>query len=102
MQLSQVPLVATATATATTAAAALDRRAVLMDKAKALEAAFLSEMLSYAGVDASEGEFSGGIGEDQYASFLRDTQARAIVDHGGIGLAEKLFQSLIRHDHAPE
>lgn len=100
VQLSQVPSVATATTTTTTAA--LDRRAVLMDKAKALEAAFLSEMLSYAGVDASEGEFSGGIGEDQYASFLRDTQARAIVDHGGIGLAEKLFQSLIRHDHAPE
>lgn len=73
-----------------------------MEKAKALEAAFLSEMLSYAGVDAPEGAFSGGVGEDQYASFLRETQARAIVEHGGIGLAEKLFQSLVRYDHAPE
>jgi peptidoglycan hydrolase FlgJ len=79
-----------------------DRRDVLMQKAKDLEAAFLSEMLSYAGVDAQEGPFSGGVGEDQFASFLRDTQAKAMVDHGGIGLAEKLFQSLVRNDHAPD
>lgn len=75
---------------------------VLMQKAKDLEAAFLSEMLSYAGVDGQQGPFSGGVGEDQYASFLRETQAKAIVDHGGIGLAEKLFQSLTRLDHAPD
>ena len=93
MQLSPVaPLAAPPTA----------RDALLMEKAKALEAAFLSEMLSYAGVDGTEGEFSGGVGEDQFASFLRDTQARAMVDHGGIGLAEKLFQSLAKHDHAPD
>ncbi len=98
MQLSQIPPAAANPAPNP----ALDRRAVLMDKAKSLEAAFLSEMLSYAGLTGAEGEFSGGIGEDQFASFLRDTQARAIVDHGGIGLAEQLFQSLIRHDHAPE
>ena len=78
------------------------RRDVLMQKAKDLEAAFLSEMLSYAGVDGQQGPFSGGVGEDQYASFLRETQAKAIVDHGGIGLAEKLFQSLTRLDHAPD
>jgi hypothetical protein len=76
------------------------RRDVLMQKAKDLEAAFLSEMLSYVGVDAPEGSFSGGVGEDQYASFLRDAQAKAMVEHGGIGLAERLFQSLVRHDHA--
>lgn len=79
-----------------------DRHALLMEKAKALETAFLSEMLSHAGVDAPDGPFSGGVGEDQFASFLRDAQARAMVDQGGIGLAETLFQSLARHDHAPE
>lgn len=84
------------------APALTERQHVLMEQAKALEASFLSEMLSYAGVDAAEGEFSGGVGEDQYASFLREAQARAMVDHGGIGLAEKLFQSLARYDHAPE
>lgn len=75
-----------------------ERRAVLMDKAKQLEAAFLTQMLSYAGMGASDGPFSGGTGEEQFSSFLRDAQAKAIVDHGGIGLAENLFQSLVKHD----
>ena len=74
------------------------RRANLMEKAKALEAAFLSEMLSYAGMGAREGAFSGGIGEDQFSSFLRDAQAKAIVAHGGIGLAENLFKSLVKNE----
>ena len=71
-----------------------------MEKAKALEAAFLSEMLSYAGLGASDGAFSGGVGEEQFSSFLREAQAKAIVDHGGIGLAENLFKSLVKHDAA--
>ena len=73
-----------------------------MDKAKALEAAFLSEMLSHAGLQPAEGPFSGGIGEEQFASFLREAQAKSIVDHGGIGLAEQLFQSLVKNEHATE
>lgn len=77
-----------------------ERRAILMEKAKALEAAFLSEMLSYAGMGSGEGPFSGGVGEEQFSSFLREAQARAIVDHGGIGLAETLFKSLVKHDDA--
>lgn len=83
-------------------AAGANRRELLMEKAKSLEAAFLSEMLSHAGLGASEGTFSGGIGEEQFASFLRDAQAKSIVDHGGIGLAEHLFQSLVRKENAAE
>ncbi len=78
------------------------RRDLLMEKARSLEAAFLSEMLSHAGLDAAEGAFTGGIGEEQFASFLREAQARSIVDRGGIGLAEQLFQSLVRKDHGNE
>ncbi len=78
------------------------RRVLLMEKAKALEAAFLSEMLSHAGLEGSAGAFSGGIGEEQFASFLREAQAKSIVEHGGIGLAEQLFQSLVTADHAPD
>ncbi len=77
-----------------------ERRALLMEKAQQLEAAFLAEMLTYVGVKPSEGSFSGGQGEEQYTSFLRDAQAKAIVDHGGIGLAENLFKSLVKHDTA--
>jgi Rod binding domain-containing protein len=76
------------------------RRDLLMSKAQDLEAAFLAEMLSHAGLDEMEGDFSGGLGEAQYASFLREAQAKAMVEKGGIGLAERLFQSMTRTDHA--
>jgi peptidoglycan hydrolase FlgJ len=73
----------------------------LMVKAKELEASFLSEMLGYAGLGASEGSFGGGIGEDQFASFMREAQAKQMVAHGGIGLAEQLFHAMAKgHQNA--
>ncbi|MBP9182654.1 MAG: rod-binding protein [Fuscovulum sp.] len=72
-----------------------DKDAALMDRAKDLEAAFLAEMLGHAGLDADGGSgFGGGIGEEQFASFLRQEQARLMVDRGGIGLAEALFRAM--------
>jgi len=59
-----------------------------------LEASFLAEMLKSAGLGELEGEFSGGAGESQFASFLRMEQAREIAQTGGIGLAEQVFESL--------
>jgi flagellar protein FlgJ len=76
------------------------RRTVLLDAARELEASFLSEMLAHAGLGAGDGEFSGGPGAAQFASYLRDAQARAMVEHGGIGLAEQIFNSLVRRDNA--
>lgn len=75
----------------------------LMLKAKELEAAFLSEMLSHTGLGASSESFGGGEGEEQFASFLRGEQAKLMVEKGGIGLAEMIFKSLVeaegaRHD----
>jgi Rod binding domain-containing protein len=66
----------------------------LMEKAKALEASFLTEMLGHAGLGAAPQGFSGGIGEEQFSSFLRAEQAKAMVEKGGIGLAEQIFNSL--------
>ena len=40
--------------------------------------------------------FGGGAGEDQFASFLRQEQARGMVRAGGIGLSETIFQALKR------
>ncbi|MDQ2065309.1 rod-binding protein [Xinfangfangia sp. CPCC 101601] len=66
-----------------------------MVQAKALEAAFLTEMLGHAGLDTSpDSAFGGGIGEEQFASFLRQEQAQMLVEHGGIGLAESLFRAM--------
>jgi peptidoglycan hydrolase FlgJ len=67
---------------------------MLMEKAKALEASFLSEMLGHAGFGAARESFGGGIGEDQFGSFLRAEQAKAMVEKGGIGLAEHLFHAM--------
>ncbi len=66
----------------------------MMEAAKSLEATFLSEMLKSAGFDAAAGGFGGGIGEEQFSSFLRDAQAKEMVNAGGIGLAESLFEAM--------
>ncbi|GAB1361057.1 hypothetical protein MASR1M32_02930 [Rhodobacter sp.] len=82
------------------AAAPSARDAVLMARAKELEAAFLAEMLGHAGLEAGPpGSFAGGIGEEQFASFLRQEQARMLVDRGGIGLAESLFRAMGGQGH---
>lgn len=76
----------------------------LRAKAAQLEAAFLAEMLGHAGLDADAEAFGGGIGEEQFSSFLRQEQASAIVKSGGIGLTEALFRALSNkveaEDHA--
>ncbi len=78
-----------------------DRRTELFQKAQELEAAFLSEMLRHAGLSKGmDGLGGGGAGEEQFASFLREAQAQAMVQGGGIGLAERLFDSLARRDGA--
>ena len=66
----------------------------LHKQAQALEATFLAEMLSHTGLDAASDSFGGGIGEDQFGSFLREEQAKLMVARGGIGLGESLFRAL--------
>ncbi len=68
--------------------------AALHAAARALEANFLSLMLKSAGLDDVPGFGGGGEGEEQFASLLRDEQARLMVSAGGIGLSEQLFQAL--------
>lgn len=68
--------------------------AKMREAAEGLEATFLSEMLKSAGFGASRTTFGGGIGEDQFSSFLRDAQAKSMVAAGGIGLAESLFEAM--------
>lgn len=70
------------------------RSDLLMSKARELEATFLSEMLGHSGLGEVEGAFGGGQGAAQFASFLRQEQARLIVQGGGIGLAEMIFKAM--------
>ena len=70
------------------------RNPVLWEKSKALEASFLSEMLKATGLVKSREAFGGGAGEDQFSGLLASEQARAMVEAGGIGLAESIYRSL--------
>lgn len=74
------------------------RETRLRQAADALEATFLSEMLKSAGVGESRETLGGGVGEDQFGSFLREAQASEMVKAGGIGLSEHLFQALKARD----
>lgn len=79
---------------------AADKASPLWAKAAELETAFLSEMLGHAGLGAAQEGFGGGIGEEQFSSFLRQEQAAAIVKAGGIGLTESLFRALSERSDA--
>lgn len=72
----------------------LDPDAQLRKTAEDFEAAFLSEMLKYTGINAAPEEFSGGYGEDAFASLMTQEYARILAESGGIGLAEQIFESL--------
>ncbi|MEQ8897781.1 MAG: rod-binding protein [Roseovarius sp.] len=63
--------------------------------ALALEASFLSEMLKAAGFGTQISTFSGGAGEDQFASFHREAIAERMARAGGIGLAEHFFEAMM-------
>lgn len=68
--------------------------AKLWQAAQKLEANFLAEMLKSTGFGEARESFGGGSGEDQFASFLRQAHAENIVDAGGVGLSERLFEAL--------
>jgi Rod binding domain-containing protein len=71
-----------------------DNDARLRALSQQLEAGFLAEMLGHAGFGTARESFGGGAGEEQFASFLRQEQADAMVKAGGIGLAESLFNAM--------
>ncbi|MEX1661484.1 rod-binding protein [uncultured Thioclava sp.] len=68
--------------------------AEMREAAVKLEANFLAEMLKHAGLGDTEGAFSGGVGEEQFSSFLRQEQSQLMAEAGGIGLAETIFEAM--------
>lgn len=66
----------------------------MREAATQLEANFLAEMLKSAGLGETSESFGGGVGEDQFSSFLVRAQAEHIAQSGGVGLAETFFNAL--------
>ncbi|MEM6386057.1 MAG: rod-binding protein [Pseudomonadota bacterium] len=74
------------------------RGAQLKALADDVEAQFLNEMLKSAGVGRTSEAFGGGIGEDQFSSFLTQEYAEATVRAGGIGLSESIYMALVSNE----
>ena len=74
----------------------MTRETRMTARAQELEAAFLSEVLGYAGLFSAESEFGGGAAEAQFSSFLRDEYARHIVARGGLGLTGAFVEAMMR------
>lgn len=68
------------------------------ETAQKLEATFLAEMLKSAGFGKTA-SFSGGIGEEQFASFQRQALADEMVKAGGLGLANAFYQSMMESSY---
>ena len=74
----------------------------LRELAGKIETQFLEEMLKTAGLGRPREVFGGGIGEDQFSSFLIREYAAATVAAGGFGLSEAIFQALTQGDRTDE
>ncbi len=85
-------------ASGVTPARVADKDHALWQAAKALEASFLEEMLKSSGLGETSDSFGGGAGEDHFASFMRQIHARQMVEAGGIGLAQSIFEALKEGD----
>ena len=72
----------------------------LKETAQRLEASFATEMLKAAGMSKPMGGTGGGIGEEQFSSFLLEQRATALVAAGGLGLSDSILASLIKSETA--
>ncbi|MEM9966512.1 MAG: rod-binding protein [Pseudomonadota bacterium] len=71
-----------------------ETESALRAAAEKLEASFITEMLKAAGMGKTSTVFGGGAGEDQFASFLVQEHAKAMVQAGGIGLSQSIYEAL--------
>ncbi|GAB4530906.1 MAG: hypothetical protein Kow00133_19620 [Amphiplicatus sp.] len=73
------------------------RDAALRESAKAFEAAFLAQMLTQSGLAKTLGA-NGGFGGEAFSGLLVEQYAAEIVEQGGFGLAEKIYEQLREKD----
>ncbi len=70
-----------------------NRTETLRKTAREFEAAFIGEMLSYAGFEKALSGDS-GFGGETFSRMLVDSYAQSIADVGGFGLADKIYDQL--------
>lgn len=80
--------------------ASLTKPHALRKSAEDLEAAFVTQMLKSARLGDLGGGFGGGVGAEQFNSFLLSAYAQAIVQAGGFGLANTFYAQLSSYGDA--
>ncbi len=84
-------------ATHPTAAAKTERQTQILDRAREFESVFVAQMLKYSGLEkAISGQ--GGFGGEAYSSLLLEQYANKIVEAGGFGLAEHIYEQLLQRE----
>ena len=77
------------------APAPAEKRAEIMERAREFEAVFVGQMLKYSGLEKAISSQSGGFGGEAYSSLLLEQYAGKIVEAGGFGLAEHIYEQLL-------
>lgn len=67
--------------------------AELMATARAFESVFIAQMLAHSGLGKALGA-EGGFGGEAFSSLLVDEYANRLVEKGGFGLAEEVYEQL--------
>lgn len=70
-----------------------ERDALLKQRAKEFEAAFVAQMLKHGGLSEAISAES-GFGGEAFASLMLEEVATSLADQGGFGLAENIYQQL--------
>ncbi len=67
------------------------RNPELWHQAQAFEASFIAQALKFSGLDKAL-TLSGGQGADAFTGFVLESLAKDIVEKGGFGIAENIYQ----------
>ena len=72
-----------------------EHKARLLSAAKEFETAFVTEMLSAAGLGEMRDSFNGGAGEAAFSGFLIREYADKITETGRFGIADRVYAQLL-------
>ena len=76
------------------------RDAQLKEQAREFEAVFVGQMLKHAGLTEALSGNGDKFGGEAFASMLTDQVAADLVEDGGFGLAQEIYQQLLQKDRS--
>lgn len=74
------------------------RDAQLREQAREFEAVFVSQMLKHAGLTEALSGSESRFGGEAFSNMLTEQYANELIEDGGFGLAEEIYQQLLEKD----